>query len=213
MENDTKVTRIKEKASTTPIVIAISGPSGAGKDYLTQKAIKHFTSIGIPTFNIQMTTERPHRGAAETKICISPQEYDKLETENQFIGNHVNQVRYGYRISDVQKTLIEARNKKGIIILELNPSKQKSFPQELLSKLGINLTAWIGVKTTEEQTIANMKERGESDATIRARVAIIREFFDAIAENSDITICDNGPENRSNAANDFINIIEKAILE
>jgi len=100
-----KTKELKEKIGNRPIIIAISGPSGAGKDYLTQKAAQYFLSEhNIPTYNVQMTTERPHRGDNETKICISPEEYTQLQKKGELIADHVNIVRYGYRIKDIDST-------------------------------------------------------------------------------------------------------------
>jgi ribose 1,5-bisphosphokinase PhnN len=204
---------IKEKLQEKPAIIAISGPSGAGKDYLTDKAKESFAERGIPFFNVQMVTERAHRGAVETKKCITPSEYDELVKQGKLIGDHVNSVRYGYLLDDVSEALANSSEQGGIVVIELNPSKQKDFPTELEKKLGRDLTAWIGVETTEEQTRANMLERGESSETIEKRLSIMHEFFEAMEGNSDIKIVNNGPSNRANAANDFIDIIEESILE
>lgn len=80
-----------------PVIIGVSGPSGAGKDYLINASSKQFNEIGINTTVIQMTTERPDRGAGvETKICISSKEYSNLETTNKLVGSHQNgDFRYG----------------------------------------------------------------------------------------------------------------------
>lgn len=198
--------------SNGPAMIAVSGPSGAGKDYLTDKAVQHFDSVGIPSFNVQMTTERAHRGEVETKICITPEEYTRLQEENKLIGDHINVVRYGYRKEDVIKAVNRAREEGGIVILELNPAKQAHFTLELQEGMGLELTAWIGVATTEQQTADNMRERGETEETIRARVSLIHEFNEAMENNSEITLVDNGPDNRVNSPQDFINVISTSIL-
>ncbi|SRR5260221_1901777 len=209
----TKIDRIKEVLKSEPAVIAVSGPSGAGKDYLTQKAMEYFAVNGIPSFNVQMTTERPHRGEVETKTCVSSSQYDKLVEHGLLIGDHVNKVRYGYQVKDLNHAINEAKEKGGLVILELNPAKQPSFPEEMKDKLGTNLTAWIGVETTEEQTRANMVERGESEQTIKERLAVMHEFVEAMENDSEIKICNNGPDNRQNSAKDFIKIIETSILD
>lgn len=208
-----KAQRIKEKLQRQPAIIAVSGPSGAGKDYLTQEALKYFESKGIACLNVQMTTERPHRGDVETKVCISPEEYTQLQRKGALIGDHLNKVRYGYNIHHLQTAIDQAREEGGLVILELNPAKQRDFPVELQQKLGISLTAWIGVKTTLEQTRDNMRERSESKETIESRLAQIEEFVNAMAENPNIKLVDNGPNNRTNSASDFITIIEDSILE
>lgn len=206
------IPRIKEILQTSPVIIAISGPSGAGKDYLTNNAIGYFDSFGINTHNIQMVTERPHRGEVETKICITSEEYDSLQAQDLLIGDHVNGVRYGYRISDFTAAIEATQKDGGLLVLELNPVKQFDFPRELEEKLGIKLTAWVGVSTTTEQTRQNMLERGETAQTIEERVSLIQEFVNSMESNSAIIMCDNGPDNRTNAAQDFINIIKDYTL-
>lgn len=214
MEKPNNSKLVKEKLQKgNPVVIAVSGPSGAGKDYLTTRAIEHFSSEEIPVFNAQMTTERPHRGEAETKICITSEEYDKLQEEGALIGDHVNKVRYGYKKRDIEEAIDKAKKEGGMVIVELNPAKQGDFPEELKSHLGIDLTAWIGVETTPEQTEENMRERGESEKTIKARVELINEFIEAMEESDEITLVDNGPDNRENSPQDFINIIYSSILQ
>jgi len=202
---------IKEILMKRPVVVAVSGPSGAGKDYLTEGARKHFETMGIKVINVQMTTERPHRGERETKVCVSPEEYSRLQLESGLIGDHVNAVRYGYQINQMREAIEGAEKEGAIVIIELNPDKQRNFPQEFKQKLGTDLTAWIGVQTTPDQTIKNMEERGESKETIEARVKIFNEFIEAMKANSNIHMCDNGPINRANAVNDFVGIIETSI--
>jgi len=208
-----EIDRIKEILSKRTAVIGISGPSGAGKDYLTQKAIEYFSGEGIQTFNVQMVTEREHRGAVETKICVSPQEYDKLQRQGKLVGDHINKVRYGYQTDEIEKALHNAQSVGGMVILELNPSKQKSFPAELKNKVGVDLTAWIGVETTLEQTRANMEERGEPEVVIQQRLQTMSDFVESMERNKNIKLVNNGPENRANAHTDFINIIKESILD
>lgn len=204
---------IIERLRSNPAIVAVSGPSGAGKDYLTDRARESFAERGIPFYGVQMVTERPSRGAVETKKCITPEEYDRLVEEGRLIGDHVNKVRYGYLLEDIESALNQSSESGGIVVIELNPTKQREFPQELDQKLGRRLTTWVGVQTTEEQTRTNMRERGEAETEIEIRISIMNEFFDSMRENPMIRVVDNGPENRANSATDFIVIIEQSILE
>ena len=209
---DNRITRIKEILEKNDVVIAISGPSGAGKDYLTDKALNHFQKHGIPSHGVQMTTERPHRGEVETKTCVSPEEYSRLQEQGKLIGDHTNNVRYGYNKDDVQKVVEDARSDGGLVVLELNPIVQTHFPSEMEEKLGVNITAWVGVETTLEQTRENMKERGETPEIIEKRLEIMQDFMDAMKNNPDITLVNNGPDNREGSSGDFTKVIEDAIL-
>jgi len=145
------------------------------------------------------------------KFVYRPKNIPNCKKNNKLIGDHVNKVRYGYRIKDIQEAIDKAIVNNGIVILELNPIEQKNFPNEIRN-LNLELTLWIGVETTLEQTEQNMRERGESEETIIERLAQMRKFIEDMENNPNITRCDNGPNNRDNAVADFINIIETAIL-
>jgi hypothetical protein len=178
---------------------------------LIDKATEFFRAQEIPVFGIQMTTERPHRGDVETKICISPEKYTNLQEQGCLIGDHVNKVRYGYEVSSVTEALRKASEANGVVILELNPVKQTHFVEELEEKVGFSLTGWLGVETTVAQTTENMRERGETEETISARVKLQQEFVDAMEDNPFIKMVDNGPNNRENSAGDFIEILLSSI--
>jgi len=209
---DNRITRIKEILSKNDVVIGISGPSGAGKDFLTVKAIQYFNEHSIPSHNVQMTTERPHRGEVETKVCVSPDEYSSLQAKGALLGDHVNNVRYGYNKADVQVAIEQAKADGGLVILELNPIEQTHFAEELKNQLGVKLTAWVGVQTTLDQTRVNMEERGETPDTISKRIEIMQDFITAMENNPQISLVDNGPDNRQGSAGDFIKVVEDAIL-
>lgn len=197
-----------------PVIIGVSGPSGAGKDYLINASSQYFQDNGANTTIVQMTTERPDRGpGVETKICIPSTDYDQLEKNNQLIGSHQNgDYRYGYKTEDIQKAL-ESCNKGGIVFMELNPFAQTKFPQELKAKMGIDLLAWIGVLNTIEQTEADMRKRGEPEDSIKERIAKVQKYYDAINQNPDISYVDNGPTNRTGSTSDFIKIIKDKITQ
>lgn len=191
-----------------PYLVGVSGPSGAGKDYLINASGQQFTDMGANVAVVQMTTERPDRGpGVETKICISSDEYTQLENSNQLIGSHQNgDYRYGYKTQDLVAGLETCKN-GGIVFIELNPFAQPNFPQEIKQKLGVDMLAWIGVQNTIEQTETSMRERGESEDSIKERIAKVKKYYDAMNENPFISYVDNGPTNRTGSTKDFTNII------
>ncbi len=195
-----------------PVFIGVSGPSGAGKDYLISASGQQFNQMGITTKVVQMTTERPDRGAGvETKICISSDEYTKLENDNQLIGSHQNgEYRYGYKQSDILQATQECQN-GGIVFIELNPFAQPDFPNELKTKMNVDMIAWIGVQNTLKQTEISMRERGESEDSIKERIAKVKKYYDAMADNPFISYVDNGPTNRTGSTGDFVKIIKDKI--
>lgn len=196
----------------SPVIVGVSGPSGAGKDYLINASSQQFADMGVNTTIVQMTTERPDRGpGVETKICISSDEYSKLEAADKLIGSHQNgDYRYGYKIEDLQNGLNRCQN-GGIVFIELNPFAQPNFPQEIKQKLGVDMLAWIGVQNTIEQTETSMRERGESEDSIKERIAKVKKYYDAMADNPFISYVDNGPTNRTGSTGDFVKIIKDKI--
>lgn len=197
-----------------PVIVGVSGPSGAGKDYLINASSKQFVDMGADTTIVQMTTERPDRGPGiETKICISSDKYTKLENDNLLIGSHKNgDYRYGYKTEDLQNGLEKCKN-GGIVFIELNPFAQGSFPSEMKEKLNVNMLAWIGVQNTIEQTETSMRERGESEDSIKERIAKIEKYNNAMNTNPFISYVNNGPDNRIGSTGDFVKIIKDKIKE
>lgn len=192
-------------------IVAVSGFSGAGKDYLTDRAREHYEDKGVKTYNLQMTTEREDRGENETKICISSEEYDKLENNGELIGNHTFLMRYGFNTNDLKTLLNGESEENAILFIELNPFRQTEFPKELKEKLGVKLDCWIGVTLPVQQAIESMKERGETNEMIAERVDNLKKFEDSMKENKSLKIIDNGPDNRDGSPTDFIKIVETAI--
>lgn len=203
---------IKAALKNRTVIIGICGPYGAGKDYMAQKAIEYFHSMSVPAQSVTMTTDRPSRGETETKRCVSPEEYDNLESQGKLLGHHGKYVHYGYHIDDLRASVDAFKKTGGALILEVSSNLQKDLPAELYTTFGLRLTAWIGIIATPEQTRLNMEDRGEDPEIITRRQASMQWILDSIYENPHIAICDNGPDNRHNSAVDFINIIKKAII-
>lgn len=96
--------------------------------------------------------------------------------------------------------------------IELNPFAQGSFPQDIKKSLGIEMLAWIGVKSTIKQTEISMRERGESENSIKERIAKVEKYYNAMETNPFISYVDNGPDNRQDSTDDFTKIIKNKIL-
>lgn len=127
-------------------VVGISGPSGAGKDYLSKQMIE---KLGLE--RVAMVTTRPARPEGEEKICISQDKYNQLVAAGKLVGDHENKgYRYGYNIDDLTKV--------SKAIIELNPVYQSHLPEELL-KWGIEFAGWIGLIGDPQYLIDNMNSR------------------------------------------------------
>lgn len=185
-------------------VIGISGPSGAGKDYLSKQMIE---KLGLE--RVAMVTTRPARPEGEEKICISQNEYQKLVEDGELVGDHENKgFRYGYRIKDLTSV--------SKAIIELNPVYQSHLPKELL-KWGIDFAGWIGLVGDPQYLIDNMNSRQvmSEDERIK-RLDMANQIMGAInklSEENIVTPYHVGWDNRQTMADEVAQLAQKLIEE
>lgn len=156
-------------------VICISGPSGAGKDFLLGTLNPDDYTV------VQMHTTRPSRGAND-KPNISNEEMTRLNDEGLLLGHHVNATGfvYAYKIKDVQSAIMTGK----VVILEINPETQSDLPQELVSK-GISFGGWVALFPDLKYIAENMvlREHGsrlEREGGEKAPVYTQRPTFEEI---------------------------------
>lgn len=180
--------------------IGISGPPGAGKDYLSK-----FIVSNLKLNRVAMVTTRPAR-PEEEKICINDKEYNKLLKNNLLVGHHINKgYKYAYKIYDLKAI-------KGPGIIELNPINQVSLKDEL-SKHGINFAGWVGIVGDIEYLISNMNSRQKMpDTEITKRTDMARSIVQEIKKLHDNNIINVifkvGWHNRKSMTTEFANIIK-----
>ena len=79
-------------------VVAISGPDGGGKGFLTNEAISRLNKLR----EVPMVTTRPSRGESETKIPLDLLAYETLRADGKLAGDHENNGNfYAFRASDL----------------------------------------------------------------------------------------------------------------
>lgn len=183
-------------------VVGISGPSGAGKDYLSKQMID---KLGLE--RVAMVTTRPARPEGEEKICIGQEEYNNLVEEGKLVGDHENKgFRYGYRIDDLTKV--------SKAIIELNPVYQSHLPEELL-KWGIDFAGWIGLVGDPQYLIDNMDSRQVmSPDEMQKRLDMANQIMGAINKLSGENIVTSyhvGWDNRQTMADEVANIAQDLI--
>lgn len=136
-----------------PKIVAISGPDGAGKGYLTDQVIQ---VLGLT--EKAMLTTRPSRGLSETKKPVGIKEYNLLLVEGRLVGHHENKGNFYAFLADDFKDL----ETNGII--ELNPALQPDTPKEL-RKRGIDFVGWIGLEAELDYLSGNIKSRTLKDTS------------------------------------------------
>lgn len=183
-------------------VVGISGPSGAGKDYLSKQMIE---KLGLE--RVAMVTTRPARPEGEEKNCISQDEYNKLLEDGKLVGDHENKgYRYAYNIEDLTKV--------SNAIIELNPVYQSNLPEELL-KWGIEFAGWIGLVGDPQYLKDNMNSRQVmSSDEMEKRLDMANQIMGAIKKLSDekvVTPYHVGWDNRQTMAEEVSQIAKNLI--
>lgn len=193
-------------------VIGISGPSGAGKDYLTQTVIER---LGVA--NPQMVTTRPSRGeGVETKICIDEGVYNRHLEAGELVGHHENKgFHYAYRVSDIQ-SLIE--NGASGAVIELNPVYQSAVPQELIERPeagDVRIVRWFILEGDPEYLTANMTSRQDMPADeLAKRLDMANMIMSAgrdLSDRDEVAMFSVGWHNRATMADDFTKLVEASL--
>lgn len=194
-----------ETVADRTVVFAISGPSGAGKDYLQDQLVQNLGAVRVP-----MVTNRPARPEGEEKICISDAEYDELEHSGQLVGSHTNDIgfKYGFRASDL------AGAGHPIVVIELNPAHQTEVPEQL-GALGFHFGGWFGLVATDDYIVYNMNRRQVMDPAEQAnrlRMAhIIGDAIQRLAQDGIVTPFPVGMENRPTMGADLSEMVRERV--
>ncbi|MGV3552734.1 phosphonate metabolism protein/1,5-bisphosphokinase (PRPP-forming) PhnN [Rhizobium sp.] len=77
------------------VMIAVVGPSGAGKDSLLNLARAHYSDDNEVVF-VQRVITRPADGATEDHVPVTPEEFERREQEGRFaVSWGAHGLRYG----------------------------------------------------------------------------------------------------------------------
>lgn len=194
-----------ETVANRPVVFAISGPSGAGKDYLQDQLVHSLGAVRVP-----MVTNRPARPEGEEKICITGEEYDELERSGRLVGSHTNDLgfKYGFRASDL------AGAGHPIVVIELNPAHQAEVPEQL-SELGFHFGGWFGLVAADEYIAYNMNRRqvmAPAELANRLRMAhIIGDAIQRLAQDGVVIPFPVGMENRPTMGADLSEMVRERV--
>lgn len=187
-----KVERVAE-------VVGVSGPTGAGKDYLSI-----YTRKALGLKNVTMLTTRPRRPeGAENKIPIPEEEFLAIPKQ-ELVGLHNDTgIYYAYKAEHLRDL------SKGLI--ELNPNLQASMPEELKSH-GIEMVGWIGLWGEEEYLISNIRNRqnmGPDELETRLRLSrdIMKTLRDLHQKGTVTHLYQVGWHNRETMAQEFSDMV------
>lgn len=180
-------------------VVGISGPTGAGKDYLSIHT-REVLGLGHAT----MLTTRPARPAgSENKIPVSLDEFRGYK-DHELIGKHEDAgIHYAYRIEDLKNI--------GQGLLELNPVLQAHVPIEA-KKYNIKMMGWIGLWGEEEYLIGNIGRRQNmGPEELEKRLELSRGIMDRLRHLHRKGVVTHlykvGWENRETMADEFAEMV------
>ncbi|HRE19528.1 MAG TPA: phosphonate metabolism protein/1,5-bisphosphokinase (PRPP-forming) PhnN [Rhabdaerophilum sp.] len=159
-------------------LIAVVGPSGAGKDTVMRLAREELAGIADIVFAMRVITRPPH--PSETYESVEPQEFERREKEGGFlIAWHANGLAYALPVS------LAGELKAGkTIVANLSRGAVAAARGKGIRVLAVEVTA-------ERQLLASrIAQRGrENPATREARLARNAAYADTF--RADIVIANN----------------------
>lgn len=150
-----------------PLLVVISGPSGAGKDVL----LKRMKEKGLPFHFVVTTTDRPPRPGERHGIdymFVSTEEFERMIAQGELL-EHANVYGQHKGISriQVQQALLSGKDVVMRIDVQGAATVRRMVPDAVLIFLSCE---------SEEALVARLDSRGtETEETLRIRLAQVAE--------------------------------------
>jgi len=168
---------------TNPLLVVISGPSGAGKD----SVIRRMEELGLPFRFLVTTTTRARRDDEVNGVdyCfVSKPEFERMIDQGEFLEYALVYGQYkGVPKADARDALAAGQDVVMRVDVQGAATVRRIVPQALLIFL---------VTSSEEELIERLRRRGtESPDELRLRIETIREEiqrsneFEYIVVNAD----------------------------
>ena len=167
-----------------PLLIIISGPSGAGKD----SVIRRMKELGVPFhFVVTMTTRPPRPGEEDGKdyIFVSEETFEKVLREGGLLENAiVYGHRYGVPKEQVKKALESGKD----VVMRIDVQGARTLRQLVPEAVFIFL-----IPSSEEELVRRLKARStEDEEALELRLAIAREEMKSLEEFDYVVINADG---------------------
>lgn len=167
-----------------PLLIVISGPSGAGKD----SVIRRMKELGVPLhFVVTMTTRPPRPGEEDGKdyIFVSEEEFERVLREGGFLENAVVYGhRYGVPKEQVKKALESGKD----VVMRVDVQGARTLRRLVPEAVFIFL-----IPASEEELVRRLRARStEDEKALELRLAIAREEMKSLEEFDYVVINADG---------------------
>ncbi len=167
-----------------PLLIVISGPSGAGKD----SVIRRMKELGYPFhFVVTMTTrpQRPGEVNGRDYLFVSEEEFETLLREGGFIENAVVYGhRYGVPKEQVKKALESGKD----VIMRVDVQGARTIRRLIPEAVFIFL-----VPSSEEELVRRLRARHtEGEEALKLRLETAREEMKSVGEFDYVVINADG---------------------
>ena len=159
---------------SNPLLIVISGPSGAGKDV----ALQHMKEKGYPFHFVVTTTDRlPRSGETDGRdyFFVSSEEFERMIEDDELL-EHATVYGQHKGISRVQVQRALASGRDVVMRLDVQGAAtiRRMAPEAVLIFLSSESDATLTARLTTRQT--------ESEETLRTRLEIAHQEMDRLSE-------------------------------
>ena len=116
-----------DNAGTKPVLLVISGPSGAGKTLLVEELMRTMPSLKR---SVTVTTRKPREGESDGSSYhfVSPEKFDQMVAKGAFLEwAEVHGGKYGSSKTDVSEKLGDKQNVAMIVDVQGGASIRKFF--------------------------------------------------------------------------------------
>lgn len=167
-----------------PLLVIISGPSGAGKD----SVIRRMRELGFPFhFVVTMTTRPPRPGEVNGKdyIFVSEEEFESLLQRGGFLENAIV---YGHRYGVPREQIKKALESGKDVVMRVDVQGARTLRHLIPEAVFIFL-----IPSSEEELIQRLKARHtEDEEALKLRLARAREEMRSLEEFDYVVVNANG---------------------
>ena len=144
----------------TPILLTITGPSGVGKDTVTDIIIQKSNFRRLGTYTTRPMREGEIEG--DHHFYVTPEEFEKLDAKEKFEDHIViNKIHYAIATDKIREALAQGENL--ILVIQVNGVRmiRKHYPEAISVYL---------LPPSEEANKERFKERGDAEKDMKARM-------------------------------------------